>query len=142
MAPKDTKTQSAETPKPPKGWSKVSADDCLNFFKPAPGAVITGTLLGLYERKGEQEGQYFQIKLTEECTSCVVPTGNGKDFEPGTCKAGDIVNLDYRASLDKLAQYATDTPGVYDIWVLCKDKIKIKGNRTFWKMDAFISETK
>lgn len=146
MATRAEKTETPNKPQKPKhsfsgpaGWTQVTAENCLNFWQIGENRTVQGILLGMHERKGDQKGFYYQLELTEPCSDVIVPAGNGADFVPGSLEPGDLINVDARSAISNLAQYANDNPGGYEVCVWADENIKIKGNRTFWRMKAFVN---
>jgi hypothetical protein len=102
------------------------------------GAKLYGEFENMYERPDERsktgKSKFFQIKLLEDTE---VRFGRGKDAKIGTCKAGEVVNLNYGPKTKDLEALVDPTihGATFNVEVLCNgDKQDIGKGQTMWPL--------
>lgn len=122
--------ESGDDDGPPPGYGFVTPQQGRqNWWVLKPGAVIWGRLLGVFERRGGNEGQFLQIRVAKP-TKAVIKGG-----EEVTVAVNGTVNVDVKAGLKDVAKLAKDG-GVYDVWIKAVEKEDIRGGKTFWRYDV------
>jgi len=133
MATTKTKNQdtSKPNPSPPSGFDiQIAEAETDGWWRIEEGSVVTGRLLGLYPMRSSGR-EYYQVKLSQPCKANV---GKGSDAEVKTLKAGQVIGFDERSGMKGLRKYA-ESDGVFDIWILAKEKKDIGGGQTWWQFD-------
>lgn len=114
------------------------------WWKPEVGAVVFGRILGRFPRR-DGDGAFYQIRVEKYGKGKMQPvraiTGKGDEAKTITVEAGDIINMDERSSIANLAPQAM-SDGIYDVLIHCLEKVKITGNRTYWRMTAGTKQIK
>lgn len=109
------------------------------WWKPTAGAVVFGTILGRFARKGEKEEDcYYQIRVEKyqgDDTGVQAITGSGDEAKTVSVKPGQVINMDERSSISGLAPYAM-SDGIFSALIHCLEKVKIKKGKTFWRMSC------
>lgn len=130
---KDAKEVSPPGPTMPEGFIHAApATGKPWYFEAFPGRVLRGILLGRFPRQNNSEQFYYQVELTEAAS------GIAKDAEGeyGELIPGDTVHLDERSGLRQLACYVPAEGSRWEVWVCAREKIDIKGGKSFWRFDV------
>ena len=127
----------------PTGMKSIIALKADGFYEPqSDGMPLQGLLMGLDHMKGEagKTRVCYQVKLTEPHDSCMMAKKDGKGWAKGKAAVGQIINVDARAGLKGLMDYAEGMPETYAVWIRSTQKISIKGGKTFWQFEAGAEE--
>lgn len=111
----------------PEGFSRANPVDADPlYWSPSEGAILRGELTGRFQRR-DKDGWFYQIKLT---TSANVRKADGEERE---AEPGEVVNVDERAGLRHLATYCGVAEKRFEVFIKAKEKVDIRGGKTFWK---------
>lgn len=122
----------------------TESDDEIRFFwKKETGAIIRGTLLGRFERPGDDGGFFYEIKATAPCSDVQCreydEEGNGTDTDR-TAEVGDTVRVDETSTLRRhLLPYIKGGRRI-EVFIRCTRKVKLSGGRSFWKMEVMAKD--
>ena len=108
------------------------------WWKPEPGAVVSGRILGRFPRKDDTDGAFYQIRVSKfqgQDTGVKAITGKGDAAKTVNVRPGQVINMDERSSLANLRPLA-ESDGVFDMLLHVLEKTKISGGRTFWRMSC------
>lgn len=120
----------------PEGFHTVNARRDASWWKPEPGMVIQGVLMGRYSRMDEERKRYYyQMQVTKRCQASVY-NENEREWEDGIVDRGGFVNVDERADLQGLMDLCDDKQ-INEVWIKAVEKVKVKGSsRNFWRFEV------
>ena len=126
----------------PEGFRRSGTANAVGWFNQAKGGnLLRGKLLGMFTRKDqlrpEGTSNFFQVQVSEPCE---VRAERGDDATMVTCKAGDVVNVNYGPKTKPWADYSSDIKRGAEIEVIAHAngrKIKIGGGRSMHDIDVF-----
>jgi len=120
------------------GYTQHSQRKAIGWFAMAEGAVCEGELLGRFQLKENRSdgspAYYYQILLK---SSCVAWSGSGKDREQVEGEPGEVVNVTQTASLESLYELCQDDLCAYQVALVIKGKIPLRGGKSLWEIDIF-----
>lgn len=141
---KKAKTASAVVPQVeiPEGYDAVNPHQVTSWYRPEPGVVCHGDLLGRFVMTGDKNQKadgkqraYYQLRLVRAITA-VGPKDSSKKPTLVDLVEGDIINVDERAGLLQLKELVGKSE-VYRVFIQPLEKIALDGGRTFWRFNVF-----
>lgn len=130
-------------PVAPEGFQLSGSANAVGWWDMATaGNVLTGKLLGVFERKDvlrQQQGgtsKFFQVEVTAPCQ---VRAGRGDDADMVEAKVGDVVNVNYGPKTKPWENFMADIKqgAEYAVWAYpTGEKQKISGGRSMHVIDA------
>jgi len=124
----------------PEGFRRVNPLESAVrlYFAASEGATVQGILLGRFKRadsEDDDEKFYYQIRVTQPCTSC-----KDGDSKPATAQVGMVVHLDERAGIRDLEGIAANRT-TQEVFVRTVEKIKLRGRAgSFWRCDVYAKD--
>jgi len=129
MAKKQAKNNQVDSSMP-EGYSAVTAAEANAWFKPDPGEVLSGELIGRFDMAGKNGRRYYyQVKTDQNCNAFV---RDGEKWAQSSVEAGSLVNIDERHALKGLAEVA-EAPERWLVFIKCLEKAPIKGGQHVWR---------
>lgn len=124
----------------PSDFRSVNARRNAAWFKPEPGLILQGVLLGRYSRVRETEKRsYYQIQLTKS-TQAYTLNDDEKTWDLNYVKKGCIVNIDERSDLQGLVELV-DNGKINEVWIKAVSKMRIpNSNKSFWQFKVGMRE--
>lgn len=127
---------------PPEGFQRSGTAIAKGWFNMGLiGNELSGTLLGLYNRKdklrAEGMSQFFQVQINRECQ---VRVERGEDAKMEMAKPGEIVNINFGPKTKPWADLIADIRrgAVYEVYgKIAGQKIKLDGARQMHAFDTF-----
>ncbi len=104
-----------------------------------PGVIVQGVLLDVDSKKRRDKmTEYMKIRLTAVPGPITVTKGSEKteDLETKTPAIGDIVCVDVRSRLEKLAALADDSSHLWEVYIRTLEKADIEGGQTLWNFQT------
>lgn len=126
----------------PEGFQRSGTAIATGWFNMGLiGNELSGTLLGLYNRKDklrtEGTSQFFQVQIDKECQ---VRVERGEDAKMAVAKVGEIVNVNFGPKTRPWADLIPDIRRGAEYAVYGKIagiKLKLDGGRTMHAFDTF-----
>lgn len=118
----------------PEGFKSVRGVKSEAFYRPKPGTVVHGLLLGRYPKKGRFPGFYYQVRVFD-AVECEVKIDGTDEYDRQTVEPGTVVSVDEKGGLRSLEQYAD---GAHEVFISCGKKRPIGDGQTAWDFDVGI----
>lgn len=138
---KQADTAAGATTAAPADFQRSGSANAVGWWDQATaGNVLTGNLIGMFQRKDQlrQEGtsKFFQVQITQPCQ---VRVGRGSEAVMQQAQAGEIVNVNYGPKTKPWEDFLADIKrgAEYSVWACpAGRKIKITGNRNMHDIDV------
>lgn len=128
---KQKEQQTKDTPQePPAGFQRGGTPDIDGWYKPEPGVVVHGQLVGHIEVPGRNGPRSVVcVKLTSPCVGYQKGDQEGLVLPPDSI-LGVSVSHDLRGILDYVEHHGM-------CWFRATEKKNLSGGNTMWKFDQY-----
>ena len=131
----------------PDGFQRISALEGVQlWYRPEPGDILSGMLLGRYKRRKPQQGEsspfYYQVRYEQPPNVPPIHVHKVGEDDDIICESGQVVNIQEWASMTDLAQLCADTANDYEVYIICRERAKLERGRTFWRFEVYAKPQK